>query len=316
MNGLPKLPLAIPPDSRPYSELMERIRVAEEFGVDQVWLQQLPDGRDLGVLAAAYFGQTTTIQIGSAVLPVYLRHPASAAQLAASLGELSGGRFALGLGLSHPFVNEFMLGVEQGPALGVMREYVTIVRQLLDNGRSDVAGKHFTARVSYTPPRPEYTPIWLAGLRRQMIRLAVEIGDGLVLWMCSARYVREHVAPTVREACRDFGRDPDTFPIVALIPTYLDADVDEGVRTVGEYLNAYAMMPYYRRILETSGLGELTPAGELQPAAIRELSLLGDYSQVRDTVSEWRAAGCIPAPMPMHYDRQHLTETLRAVHDG
>jgi len=315
MNAIAELrPFGLSADTLPLEETLERVRIAEAFGVDQVWLGQMPDQRDLGTVVAAYLSVAQRIVVGTGVLPVYPRHPAATAQLAATLDEWSGGRFILGLGLSHPFVNDFLLGIEQGPPLRVMREYVTIVRELLTTGRTSFDGKEFTARASYNAPRRADLPIYLAGLRPKMIRLAVEIGDGVVLWLCSARYVEEVVVPTVRRACAQFGKDADGFPIIAMLPTYVSPDSDAAVQQLCWQLAGHAMMPYYQQVLRAAGLRLPGADGRLDSATVREVALVGDRYDVRAAMGRYRTAGVVPTPLPMPCDRATFMATIEATH--
>ncbi|ONI88215.1 hypothetical protein ALI144C_07120 [Actinosynnema sp. ALI-1.44] len=211
-------------NSLPLREVRDRIQVARAAGTNELWLEQLPQERDSSILAAEFLHTAPSARVGTAILPMYLRHPVATAQLAATMAELSDGRFMLGLGLSNPFVNDYMLGCAQGPPLCVVREYATIVRTLLREGSVEFEGKHFTARIRYDAPLEHDVPVYLAGMRAKMIRLAVELGDGLLLWLCSSRYVRDTVVPAVRQACAEFGKSSADFPIRAVVLVRSDED--------------------------------------------------------------------------------------------
>lgn len=289
-------------------ECGERVRVAEQLGYGQVWVDQLPDQRDSGVVAAECLRATSAAQVGTAIMPVHLRHPVAMAQLAATLDELSGGRFILGLGLSHQLVNELMLGRRQGRPIRVMREYVSIVRALLRDGTVNSEGEYFTARVGYAAPRRPATPIYLAGLRPQMIRLAVQLGDGLLLYMCSAEFVRERVMPAVRTASAELDRDPQQFPVLALVQAYAGQHPSRTRAAIREHLASHAMMPYYRRVLEASGFSR----GQIGDAALDALAATGTPDQVRARLDAYREAGCMPMPMPFAAERDDFAATLAA----
>src|SRR5882672_10095511 len=145
-------PLMISPRYGSVGELTKRVQIADRLGVDQLWLEQQPDQRDALVVAAAYLNAAPTATVGTAVLPIYARHPVAMAQAAATLTEFSGGRFILGLGLGHRFINEFVLGYQQGPPIVTMREYLSIVRSLLADGVASTEGRTFTARSRYSSP--------------------------------------------------------------------------------------------------------------------------------------------------------------------
>jgi 5,10-methylenetetrahydromethanopterin reductase len=311
----PRTPLAITADEDDIAGSLRLARTAEDLGVDELWLSQLPDQRDAGAVAVAVAAQTERMRIATGVLPIRSRHPTAMAQLAGTVDELSGGRFILGLGLSHPVINEYMLGLSPVPPIRAVREYTAIVRDCLRDGKADYSGRIYSAHVTYQNPRPD-VPIYLAGLRRQMIRLAVEIGDGLLLWMCTAGYIRENVTPTVAEACADFGRDPRDFPVLAIVLTCCSRHPAKFRARAGEMIAGYAAMPYYRRILAASGFGDSMVTGDISPEMIDELTIAGGPDQIKARFAEFRAAGAIPVPAPMVSDRGEFISTVRSVCDA
>src|SRR4029077_18604377 len=119
---------------RTLDESVARVKEAEKLGYDSVWVTQLPDARDAAVLLAAYAAATQWVRLGTGVLPIYTRHPTAMAQMAASLDELSGGRFILGIGVSHKVTVESMWGMRLERPVDAMREYLHIVRTSLRDG--------------------------------------------------------------------------------------------------------------------------------------------------------------------------------------
>lgn len=280
-------PLVVSPRYFSAGELIKRVQTADQLGVDEIWLEQQPDQRDATIFAAAFLNAAPTLTVGTAVLPVYARHPVAMAQSAASLAEVSGGRYLLGLGYSHQFINEFVLGYKQGPPIRVMREYLSIVRELIATGSVDWDGDVFTAHAQYTSPRRP-VPFHLAALRPQMIRLAVEFCDGILLSLCSPRYIREHVMPVVHEACAEFGKSPDEFRVRTNIPAYAGSDVADQRALWAKNVTSYRMLPYYRYVLERDGKHD--------PDV---LSLIGSREQIQDRLGEYRESGCVPVPQPV-----------------
>ena len=129
-------------------------------------------------MLAAYAAATTRIGLGNGVVPIYPRHPVTMAQAAATLNEVSSGRFRLGIGVSHKSAMEAMLGLRLVEPLGVMREYVAVLRGALAEG-TDFQGGHYRVRWSLAlPKRPPAPPIYLAALSVKMLELAGEIADG------------------------------------------------------------------------------------------------------------------------------------------
>jgi F420-dependent oxidoreductase-like protein len=296
------MPIMISPRYHSIGELTKRVQIAERLGVDQIWVEQQPDMRDATVAAAAYLNAAPSVSVGTAVLPVYARHPVGMAQSAATLAEVSNGRYNLGLGYSHGFINEYVLGRKPGPAIAVMREYLTIVKNLLSEGTVDVDGQHFTAHAQYVNDRPK-VPIYLAALRPQMIRLAVELGDGIIVWLASRRYLAEQVMPIVRKACADFNRDESTFSVLTILPAYTGDDIDEVRANWARNAKSYRMLPYYRHVLDAFG-----------PFDPDENSLIGTEEHVAERLAAFRDLGCVPIPSPMAETGEQFLETLTAVY--
>jgi F420-dependent oxidoreductase-like protein len=297
-------PIVVSPRIPVASDLLDRARVAGELGVDQIWLEQLPDQRDTTVVAGAFLQQAPTAQVGTSILPIYTRHPVAAAQAALTLADLYGDRFLLGLGLSHHYVNDYVLGHRQGPPIKTMREYLRIVRGLLTEGAVTSEGEHFTARARYSATRRP-TPLYLAALRPQMINLAVEYGDGILLWLCSPRYVREQVTPVVEQACARFGKDPADFQVLALLPAGVTPDPAEAYEQVAAQFKAYRLVPYYRHVLEAYGAIDPT-----------ELSLFGSEDHIRTRMAEYRDAGCTPAISPWGDTLDEFAATITAAYEA
>jgi 5,10-methylenetetrahydromethanopterin reductase len=297
-------PIVVSPRIAHATDLMDRARVADELGVDQIWLEQLPDQRDATVVAGAFLQAARSATVGTAILPIYTRHPVSAAQAALTLADLYEDRFMLGLGLSHHYVNDYVLGYRQGPPIRVMREYLRIVRGLLSDGVVSSEGQHFTARARYAASRRP-TPLLLAALRPQMIQLAVEYGDGILLWLCSPRFVREQVTPVVEKACAKFGKDPAEFRVMALLPAYASNDPRHAYEQATQQFKAYRLIPYYRHVLEAYGT--------IDP---EELCLFGSRDRIQSRMAEFRAAGCTPAISPFGESLDEFAETIACAYEA
>src|SRR2546427_8432965 len=141
------------PAVRTLDESVARAKAAERLGFESVWTTQMPDARDAALVLAAYAANTERVKLGTGVLPIYTRHPTAMMQMAASLDELSGGRFILGIGISHKVTVEGMWGLRLDNPVEAMREYLTILRRGLRDGGCDFEGRYFTARATYSAPR-------------------------------------------------------------------------------------------------------------------------------------------------------------------
>jgi F420-dependent oxidoreductase-like protein len=297
----------------------ERAALAESLGYESVWATHTVSREPLQVLAA-YAGRTERIGLGTGVVPIMIRHPIATAMEAATLDEASGGRFTLGIGASHVSLMEDWYGLTFDKPLGRMREYATIVRTLLDTGNVQFEGEHYTARFAFIGYQPR-TGIRLvfAALAPGMLRLAAELADGIVLWMCSPRYIKETIRPTIDEALAKNGRDPASFDIISAVPSSLTENVDGARDAFRRAAQPYPYLPFYRRVIEEGGHADALEAadkGEPLPASfVDAMTGLGDAATIRAKIEEYRDAGVtLPAvgPVPRHDGAAGVEETLKA----
>jgi len=230
-------------------------RRAEAFGYDSVWVTH-GSGRDSFLVLAAYGAATTRVGLGNGVVPIYPRHPIAMAQAALTLSELTGGRFRLGIGVSHKASMETSLGLTLREPLAVTREYVGVLRGAL-GGTAAFEGRHYKVNWSLAiPERPPAPPIYLAALSRKMLELAGEIADGAVLWLCSPDYVRDVAVPALQRGRARAGKTLAGFEIVAAVPLAISDDAPGALAAFRGELARYLTLPFYRAMLEASGLGK------------------------------------------------------------
>jgi F420-dependent oxidoreductase-like protein len=282
---------AFNPAVKALDESVARAKAAERLGFESVWVTQLPDARDGALVLSAYAAATHRIGLGTGVLPIYPRHPTVMVQMAATLDELSGGRFILGIGVSHKVTVESMWGMRLDSPAEAMGEYLDIVRTSLRDGSCAIEGKHFTARWAYAGPRRPDLPIMISALNPRMLALAGERADGVVLWMCSPAYIRDHVIPAITAGREKAGKSLEGFEIVAAVPVCLTSDRPAGLAVFRASVERYSNLPYYRKMMDASGFKAELEAGEVSEEMIDELSGIGDENQVRDVIRRYREAG-------------------------
>ncbi|MBI1964133.1 MAG: LLM class flavin-dependent oxidoreductase [Candidatus Rokubacteria bacterium] len=281
------------------------VRRAEGLGYDSVWVTH-GLGRDSFLVLAAYGAATTRLGLGTGVVPIYPRHPAVMAQAALTLSEMTGGRFRLGLGVSHRSMMEDALGLRLAAPLEVMREYVAVLRGALGPG-TDFAGKHFRVRWSLAlPERPPAPPVYLAALSVKMLELAGEIADGVILWLCPPAYARDVAVPALERGRRRAGKPLAGLEIVASIPLAITDDPAAALKAFRAELARYAALPFYRTMLEAGGLGAglaaFDRAGEVPETLAAALGAVGDAAAARRYVEAYRAAGVtLPAIRPITF---------------
>lgn len=300
---------------RSLEEAVERAVLAERLGYHSVWSSQLPTSRDTMLVLAAYAAATSRIRLGTAVLPIYQRHPTQMAQAALTLDEMSGGRFVLGVGISHQVTVETMWGLRLEHPVQAMREYLGILRETITAGATSVEGAHFTARSAYQAPRNEQLPIYVAALGARMLELAGELADGVSLWMCSPEYVRDHVLPHVRAGRERAGRGMDGFEVMAAVPVALSNTPAEARGAFRKTVERYAALPFYRAMLDASGFAEELGRGEISEAMLDALSGIGDAAAVKRILDRYREAGVTLAalgPLPRSAGTEGVEATLEA----
>jgi len=267
------------------------------------------------VLLAAYAAATTRVGLGNGVVPIYPRHPVAMAQAASTLNEVSGGRFRLGIGVSHKNAMEAMLGLRLVEPLAIMREYVAVLRGALGAG-SEFEGRHYRVRWSLAlPKRPPAPPIYLAALSVKMLELAGEIADGVILWLCPPAYVRDVALPALERGRRRAGKLLTGFEIVAAVPVCLTSDRKAAQDVFRHTVARYASLPYYRKMMDASGLKSELEAGDVSEETLDQLAGIGDEEQVRAAVRLYQEAGVtLPGVGPFggHQGAKGFEATLEA----
>ncbi len=234
---------------------VERVRLAESLGYDSTYVTHIA-GRDSLTVLAAYAARTERIRLGTGVLPIYSRTPVATAQTAATIDELSGGRMVLGLGVSHRVTVEGWYGQRIETPVSEMREYAGAVRSML-RGEDPSGGERWPTSFRFAgyDVRPEL-PIYLAALSPNMLRLAGEIGDGVLLWLCDPPYVRDVVIPEVTKGRERAGKPLEGFDIVPAVPSAVTSDRAGTLGRMRGDLVTYLSLPFYRSMLKRSGFAE------------------------------------------------------------
>jgi len=304
---------------------LERVALADRLGFDAAYTTHIA-GRDSLTVLMAYASASDRIRLGTGVVPIFSRTPATMAQSAATIDEFSGGRMVLGLGVSHRVTVENWHGAKIDKPVTQMREYLGAVRAIL-RGEEPPESERFPTRFAFMGygARADL-PVYVAALSPNMLRLAGELADGVMLWLCSPAYIRETVIPTVREGLERAGRSPDDFDVVAAVPAALTDDADGARATFRQELIPYASLPFYRAMLESSGFGdEITAfddgmaAGDVERAKtglsdrmLGELAGIGGQEDVHGAVRRYQGAG-VTSPCAGGVPGTDFDATLEAV---
>src|ERR1700675_199263 len=243
--------LAVPMDGFSLPELAEVAREAERLGYTDAWSFEV-DGVD-GFTPLAVIGMATGMRLGTAIANVYTRGPAPPASGAAGLANLAPGRFVLGIGSgSQPIVESWNGGVFTKPATRV-REMAQFLRAALAGERVVFKGQTISVdgfRLTRVPDPP--VPIYIAALRPGMLKVAGEVGDGVIINWNSPENVPRPVA-IVREPAQKAGRDPEAIEVTARLFVNLDTPGPESDQIIKRHIAPYLNVPVYRAYQEWLG---------------------------------------------------------------
>jgi len=268
-------------------------RDAEAAGFDAIFATEVNND----VMATAQLMGTATerIQVGTWIANIYLRHPYVCAQGAALIAEATGGRFILGLGVSHQPVNQ-ALGIEMSEAPRTVTEYATAVQRWL---RGEGPATHLPQR-----PAPQPVPVYVAALTSRTVERAGEIADGIMPLFWSAERVRQGKAWAERGRAGASGRGP--LDITLGLPTFIGDDLDALRDAARQNLGLYTTFPYFQRLFRASGF--TAEADEMESGAggaalsdrlLDAICLIGPLTRCRERLAEFRAAGVdLPILMP------------------
>src|SRR4051795_2517725 len=215
-------------------EQLELVREAERLGYDSVWAAEAY-GSDAATVLAWLAGQTEKINLGSAIFQIPARSPAMAAMTAATLDQISGGRFRLGLGPSGPQVSEGWHGVRFARQLQRTREYVEVVRMALRPERLEYHGETIELPLPDGPgkalkltisPVQEEIPIYLAAIGPKNTALAGEIADGWIPTLLDPEHLSE-LGENLEEGAQRAGRSLDgNFDIAPSVQVFISDDLE------------------------------------------------------------------------------------------
>ena len=262
-----------------FNTLVERASHAERDGLSHFWVPHLPTlGYDALTALAIIARQTSRIELGTAVVPVFAAHPLTLAQHAMTAQAASGGRLILGIGLSHQPVVEGMLGLSYARPARYMEEYLAVLRPLFSAGRVDFTGQIFSVKAELRVQDSSPFPVLLAALAPRMLRLAGAMADGTVTWMAGRKTIASHIVPRLHAAAQAAGR-PQPRVCVGL-PIAVTDDEAQGREYAAKDFQRYGQLVNYRRLLDIEGVEG--------PA---DVAVVGNEHQVEQQLRAFAAAG-------------------------
>jgi F420-dependent oxidoreductase-like protein len=262
------------------------IVAAEDAGVRQIWMAQPPTWPDVITTFAAAAAKSSTVNLGTSIVPTYPRHPLVLAQQALALHDLAPDRLRLGIGPSHRFVIENIYGLQHNKPLAHLREYVEVLRSALWEGKVDHRG-HFYNVVA-TMPRTAQIPLFISTLGKMSFQLAGQISDGALSWVSPVQYLVHTGIPALHSSAAAVGRSAP--PLVAHVPVVLSEDRSSVLAAGHRYLDFYAKIPFYANVFSNAGF-QITPDQKVSDALVDNLIISGNDATVVARLNELLAAG-------------------------
>jgi F420-dependent oxidoreductase-like protein len=260
-------------------ELIAQTRQAADAGLDSVWFSQLL-GHDAITVAALAGREVPGIAVGTSIVPMYPRHPLLLSSLAQTAQAATGGRFTLGIGLGAKDLLEPVYGVPYPPPIRHLREYLTVLRQVLDGGQASFDGEtisaHPTLPTAVAGAAP--VPVIVAAMGPQALKVTGELADGTLPYLAGPRALSKHIVPVITKAAEAAGRPAPK--IIAAVPAVVTDDVDAVRAIAAAQLGFYNTIPSYRRIIEAEGV-----------SGAADLAVIGDEEMVAKAVRRYFDAG-------------------------
>ena len=285
---------------RTLDEAVDQAKRAKDAGFTTLNVSNI-FGHDAMTLCAVVGRAVEDVELVTAVVPTYPRHPFAMAQQAISTHDACAGRFTLGIGLSHQIVIETMLGMSFDKPARHMREYLAVLIPLLRDGRVSHNGDLYNVSATLERPRDDSPAVLIAAMAPVMLNLAGAVADGTALWMTGPNTIKTHVAPRINEAAEQAGRPEPR--IAAALPVCVTDDVAKAREAGAKAFAVYGTLPSYRAMLDKEGAE--TPG---------DVAIVGTEDQVAEGIQSVADAGVtefFAAPFGSPDEVSRTTEVVR-----
>lgn len=282
-------------------EFIQQVQQAESLGIPSAWstIGGAGGGDPLTIMAAAA-PATSTIRMGTAIIPTWPRHPLALASQALVVHQLAPGRLRLGIGPSHEPSMVGTYGVTWRKPLLHLREYLESLRALFQTGSVDYEGEHVTAHARWREPAD--IELVASALRPRSFEVCGELADGAISWMCPRAYLVEEALPALRRGAEGAGRAMP--PLIAHVPVMVSTDRAAVRDLARRQIGFYGRVPFYRAMFERAGysIGEEGYPDDL----LDDLVVSGTPEEVAAGLRHYLDEGCgevLAAPLVDPGDR-------------
>ncbi len=264
-------------ESQNMDDVIGRAQRAEAAGLDSAWLTHSFSHDAIGLLGLAA-RETSRIELGTAVVPTYTRHPIAMAQQALTTQAASHGRFTLGIGVSHKWLIEDKYGIAYTHQLRHMREYLAVLQPLLEGQPVKHVGGEYRVEINLSVAEAPPVPVVLAALGPKMLDLAGRESMGTLTWMAGQAAIRDHIVPRITTAAKDAGRPAPR--VIAGLPLAITNDAAKALEVAATVFAICPTLPAYRAMLDRGGLSQPT-----------EVALIGDAATVSGEIKRLEDIG-------------------------
>ncbi|MFK7916531.1 MAG: TIGR03564 family F420-dependent LLM class oxidoreductase [Ilumatobacter sp.] len=251
---------------------------AQQAGFASYWLAEHPVGGFDALTAIAVIGQSVgAMELGTAIIPTYPRHPVALAGQALTTQAAITGRLSLGIGMSHQVMMDD-LGLRDDKPIRHLREYLDALMPMIEGGHVDVAGDTIRAKADAIYPVVDPPEVTVAALGPQALRVAGRLTAGTNLAWVGPKTIKEHIVPTISEAAENADRPAPR--IVATLPVCVTDDPAAARKVLTANTTMYAKLPSYQAMFERE---RITETGDL--------ALAGTEDEVEELIAGLDVAG-------------------------
>ena len=265
------------------NEVLQRIINYETRGISAAWLTVGSASLDGITLMAAAGLVTKNILLGTSIVPSWGRHPVVAAQQTQVASQLSNNRFRFGVGPSHIASMKKVFGADYRTPLTALREYLTIVKTLLDTGAVQFKGKVYDADVALPAPVPG-VPVLASALRSKSYELCGELADGAISWVSPASYLRDVALPAIAKGAEKARREAP--PLIAHVPICVEENTEEVRTAVRNQLAHYPHSPFYQAMFAQAGFPEAGETSTWSDEMIEAVVVSGNEEEVEERIEK------------------------------
>ena len=252
-------------------QVVAEARQVEADGYASYWVPQI-FGWDTMIVLAIVGREVPRIELGTSVIPTYPRHPMMLAQQTRTVQAASGGRFCLGIGLSHKIVIESMMGLSFEKPVRHLREYLSVLMPLIQSGSVSFVGETYTTHAGLSITEGGGSQVVVAALGEQMLKVTARLADGTLTWCTGPATLQSHIIPTITAAAAEAGRPAPR--VIAALPVCVTDNPADALVQASSVFAIYGQLPSYRAMLDREGA-----------AGPADIAIVGSESEVRDRIA-------------------------------